>query len=205
MLKVKLSKGNSKMGRVMSVSLPPVKSCGAALPCFKNCYARKIGRIRPVVDRAWESNWRLAMTDRNSYFEQIRAALEKEFTPLFRWHVAGDIPDFAYLYNMFLTAELFPDTKFLAFTKKYDLIRLHVKHPAPTWLPRSNLSIILSMWPGLDVPPAVFKRFPKAWMRDKKDPDKRIPENAVTCDGGCEKCGLCWGMGPRDNIVFDKH
>ena len=204
MLKVKLSKGNSKMGRVMSVSLPPIKSCGASLPCFKGCYAAKLSRLRPVVRAAWESNWQLVTTDRGRYFGDVAEAIWTPPTPpaLFRWHVAGDIVDYDYLRRMYVMSERFQDTKFLAFTKKYDLLGLTVKERRK--MP-ANLSIILSMWPGLGVPPSVFERFPKAWMRDKRNPDPRIPKDAVTCDGGCEKCGLCWGMGPKDSVVFDKH
>ena len=200
-LKVKLSQGNSKMGKVTSVSLPPIKSCGAALPCFKGCYAAKLSRLRPVVRAAWENNWRMVMTDRAAYFAQIADAIRTKPPSLFRWHVAGDIVDGDYLTGMLAIAREFPDVRFLAFTKKFDLVGLHRSR-----IRRAvNLSVVLSMWPGLEVPPAILRAFPTAWMKDRKDPDPRLPGDAVECGGGCEKCGLCWGMKAGESVYFHRH
>lgn len=201
MLKVNLSKGNSKMGKVMSVSLPPIKSCGAALPCFKSCYAAKLSRLRPNVRAAWENNWRMVVTDRSEYFRQISDAIRAKPPELFRWHVAGDIVDGDYLTGMLSLAREFPGVRFLAFSKKAELIGLYRAAVRRA----KNLSVVLSMWPGLEVPPNIVKAFPTAWMRDHKDPDPRIPANAKTCGGDCDKCGLCWGMKVGEAVVFDKH
>ena len=201
MLKVNLSKGNSKMGKVMSVSLPPIKSCGAALPCFKGCYAAKLARLRPNVRAAWENNWRMVTTDRAEYFRQISDAIRAKPPGLFRWHVAGDIIDGDYLIGMLALARAHSGVRYLAFTKKAELIRLFqakIRHA-------ENLSVVLSMWPGREVPAKIVKAFPTAWMRDHKDPDPRIPADAVTCGGNCEACGLCWGMKAGSAVVFDKH
>ena len=201
MLKVNLSKGNSKMGKVMSVSLPPIKSCGAALPCFKGCYAAKLSRLRPVVRAAWENNWRMVMTGRDEYFYQIVRALKEKPPAMFRWHVAGDIVDGDYLTWMVYIALNFPEVRFLAFTKKAELVWRHkadIRHA-------ENLSVVLSMWPGLEVPAKIVKAFPTAWMRDRKVPDPRIPADAVTCGGNCEACTKCWGMKAGGAVVFDRH
>lgn len=40
-MKLHVSKGNTKLGAVPSVSLPPIKSCGDVL-CIKDCYALNI-------------------------------------------------------------------------------------------------------------------------------------------------------------------
>lgn len=201
MLKVNLSKGNSKMGKVMSVSLPPIKSCGAALPCFKGCYAARLSRLRPNVRAAWENNWRMVTTDRAEYFRQISDAIRAKPPDLFRWHVAGDIVDGDYLIGMLALAREFPGVRYLAFSKKAELIglfRAKIRHA-------KNLSVVLSMWPGLEVPAKIVKAFPTAWMRDHKGPDPRIPADAVTCGGNCEKCGMCWGMKAGSAVCFDKH
>ena len=201
-MKVNLSKDNSKMGKVMSVSLPPILSCGAGLPCFKGCYAAKLARLRPNVRASWENNWRMVMTDRGAYFMQIADAIEAKTPDLFRWHVAGDMPDYNYMGGMLYMAERFSDTRFLAFTKKTDLLSLFIKErrKMPT-----NLSVVVSMWPGFEVPKPVLRRFPTAWMNDPKNPDPRIPANAVECGGNCEKCGLCWNMKAGDVVYFKKH
>lgn len=200
--KVKLSKGNTKMGPVLSVSLAPIKSCGAALPCYKSCYAAKLSRLRPCCKAAWEGNWKMAMACRDQYMAQVHAAIDAKKPAMFRWHVAGDIPDMAYLQDMVYIAAWNPDTKVLAFTKKYDLLLQWAKLKGK--LPK-NMSIVVSAWPGLELPKALLKKFPVAYMKDPKDPDKRIPESAVQCNGNCTACGLCWNMKAGESTFFLKH
>lgn len=198
--KVILAPGNTKMGKVLNVSLPPCKSCDTGLPCFAGgCYANKFYALREACRVAWESNWTMVSTARTAYFTRIGEAVVKRKTPVFRWHMAGDIPDGDYLRRMCGLARELPAVKWLCFTKKYDLAGLY-----RTALPE-NLTVVLSMWPGVRVPPGIRKGFPAAWMRDPKAPDKRIPKDAVHCDGGCDKCLLCWGMKPGASVVFDKH
>lgn len=204
-LTVKLSKGNSKMGKVLSVSLPPILSCGASLPCFKSCYAAKLARIRTVVRDAWLHNWKMVMTDRDSYFSQIRAAIAEKKPDLFRWHVAGDIPDYDYLGRMAITAESLAsevDTKYLVFTKKTDLLRVMRRNGRTV---PGGMSVIVSAWPGLVLPPDIRRNFPVAWMRDPKKPDARIPADAFECGGGCSTCGKCWNLEPGESVVFRIH
>ena len=55
-LKVSISKGNSKMGDIPSVSLPPCTTCNPEAPCFKKCYAVKIQRLYKTVKTAYENN-----------------------------------------------------------------------------------------------------------------------------------------------------
>ena len=55
-LKVSISKGNSKMGSIPSVSLPPCTTCNPNAPCFKKCYAVKIQRLYKTVKTAYENN-----------------------------------------------------------------------------------------------------------------------------------------------------
>jgi len=40
-MKVKISIGNTKMGKIPSVSLPPIKSCGNCKDCASKCYANR--------------------------------------------------------------------------------------------------------------------------------------------------------------------
>lgn len=44
MMKLSISAGNDKMGRIPSVSLPPIETCKAGVPCAKKmlrCTPRK--------------------------------------------------------------------------------------------------------------------------------------------------------------------
>ena len=52
---VSISKGNSKMGAIQSVSLPAVVTCRAC-DCQKKGYARKLEKIRRTVAQAYKNN-----------------------------------------------------------------------------------------------------------------------------------------------------
>lgn len=206
---VSISLGNEKMGKVMSVSLPPITSCGKGLPCYKTCYAAKLARLRPNVRDAWAGNWDALMRNRDVFFDAVYMAIMDVKPELFRWHVAGDMADYDYLLRMRAMAVRCPMRRFMAFTKKFDLLRLYAKSwgtsaPSGTTRP-GNLTLIASAWPGLVVPPDVRSKFPVSWMRSEKQPDRRIPADGYVCQGDCETCKKCWGMAPGECVVFDAH
>ncbi len=202
---VKLSTDNSKMGRVLHVNLPPIRTCSHELPCYKNgCYSRKAWQQYPEVRKSWMHNWKMYKASGPRYFMSIsRQIRSKRKLDVFRWHSSGDIPDTTYLQNMFNIAHCFPEVKFLAFTKKYDLLSA-IDRRTPFWRP-DNLTITLSGWPGLPLPLTLRKKFPVAWMHDEFNPDRRIPKRAKKCTGKCETCLLCWELKPGEAVVFDKH
>ena len=55
-MNIKISNGNSKMGKIPSVSLPSVVTCRKDCSCKEKCYARKIERIRPNVRDSYAAN-----------------------------------------------------------------------------------------------------------------------------------------------------
>jgi hypothetical protein len=206
--KVKLTKGNTKLGRCQNVSLPPCKSCDTSLPCFKSfCYGQRFYKLREGCRAAWENNWKMVVTDRVEYFVQILAAIWrgqdlKNPITLFRWHVAGDIPDMDYLREIYKTAEYTPGVKHWVFSKKFTLLANARK---ARWVKPDNLTIIASAWPGVKMPAIVRKNYPVAWMLDPKDPDPRIPAEAQECPGKCDVCGLCFAMKPGESVFFRRH
>lgn len=204
-MSVNLSEGNTKMGEVLHVNLPPRVTCNKTVPCWtKGCYARKAWRMYSSVRAMWGDNWEQYKKDPVEYFNDIMEQIEAKRPDIFRWHSAGDIPDAEYLKEMFVIAHIFPDTKFMCFTKQYEMVMQHVDRRFLQWNP-PNLTIILSAWPGYPLPRAARTRFPIAWMRDPKNLDSRIPKKAKTCNGRCDECLKCWGLLPGESIVFDKH
>lgn len=200
---VTLTTGNSKLGKVLNVSLPPRVSCDTSMPCYKDgCYAIKSAyRFRKNVRDAWDGNWKVYRCDWGEYFNAIYAAIAKAKPELFRWHVGGDIPDEDYLRGMIIVASAFPDVKFRAFTKRYALARAARKDI----LKRENLTVSLSMWPGVYVHPSTIRAWSTAWLDDPKNPDPRIPADAIPCSGRCDKCQVCWGLQPGQSVVLRKH
>jgi hypothetical protein len=189
-MRIHIVNGNKKLGKISNVSLLPGLTCGN-VPCKKDCYATKF-LYRQSVKNAWTENTKLAMENMNEYFEQIKQYLNKKKSKYFRFHVAGDFPSQEYLNATIKLAREHPNTRFLAFTKKYSY---HYRA-----IP-DNYSIIFSVWPSF---PYKKKGFPLAFMQDGTE--TRIPKNTVECPGNCEHCGMCWNLKKLNmNVVFHKH
>lgn len=186
-----ISDGNSKIGKIPNVSLPPVLSCAKDVPCAKEgCYSMKSWKAWPSVKAARLHNWEVWLTNPEKYFKDISDYLTKYNTPYFRFHVDGDIPDTTYFQRMTRLADEHPNTRFLAFTKRYTL---------PIEQRPCNLSIIPSAWPGFKIPE--FKR--TAWMEDGRE--NRYGAR-FDCKGHCDKCYACWHIYEiGKDVVFTKH
>lgn len=198
-IRVHISAGNSKMGSVPSFSLPSGLTCSAEAckTCFcEGCYARKLERFRPSVHRAYAENFALAREDLPALEAYLNWFFASPSAPrLFRVHVSGDFFSADYLSMWLRVAASHPDTRFLAFTKQYALLQ-SVSVPA-------NFRIVLSAWPGVELPAGLADRFPVAWMQDGRE--TRVPADAFPCSGNCAACGECWKLAPLQNVVFRKH
>lgn len=206
--RIHIQKGNSKLGRTMNIALPPGITCAPGVPCYNDgCYGRKFYELREICRNAWDDNYALLLQDRVRYFALINSHVLLQEPDLFRWHVSGDFPDLDYLVRMIDIAEQNPKTKFLCFTKQYELIGKHGLLRKRQKLP-DNFSLVVSAWPGLELPEELVRKYPVAWMRDVRKgrvPDPRIPSNTKTCGGGCDKCGLCWNIKAGESTTFNRH
>ena len=190
---VTISEGNSKLGTLPSVSLPPIVTCNRAAGCTKGgCYALNGFFRMPSVKMAYKKNLESFTRNSDLYFNAIDNWLKIKRPVFFRWHVAGDIPNKTYLDGMIAIAKKHKKIKFLAFTKKYNLLKYTIK--------QKNLAIIISSWPGLKLP---GYKLPIAFMQDGNE--NRV-NNAIECPGNCETCGMCWNLKRLNkNVVFYKH
>lgn len=202
-MKISISTGNMKLGTIPSFSLPPGLACRPDAPCYKSgaCYALKGWRLYPEVRTAWRRNLKILKSKDgyDKFWTQMREWLGKHRPDRFRIHVAGDFLDGQYLGYWNAIALQFSDIKFLAFTKRYDLM-------TNGWegLLAPNFKIVVSRWPGLgcDLDPTIW---PMAWMDDPKYHDVYIPRNAKCCSGSCMTCARCWNMRPGQHVVFHRH
>lgn len=192
-MEIKISEGNRKLGKIPNISLTPIESCPPGVLCKDDCYCQKAMRLYPSAAAAWANNLAVYREDPAEYFVQVQTYLHNKKPELFRWHVAGDIPDWTYFALMKLTAELHPETKFLVYTKNFRLAALS------KFIPR-NLSVILSMWPGAPVQEHLTLR--RAWCQNGTE--ERVPAGAIPCPGQCYACAQCWNPVGED-IVFHKH
>lgn len=199
-MSVCISKGNTKMGQISSVSLPPLKTCRLC-DCNKKCYALKFLRIRPTVKASYAKNLEILETDPETYWREVEAAIM--LTRFFRFHVSGDIPNPTYFHHMLEVSKRNPHCEILCFTKRYDIVNTAMRTGAI--LP-SNLHIIFSGWPGLEMDNPF--EFPEAHVRFRDGTTTASPR-AKECAGNCTKCASandgCWSLKNGQEVVFNEH
>lgn len=199
---VHISRANSKLGPdIPSVSLPVGETCRKNAPCFKLCYGRHGRMAFPRVKGLSEKNYDIWKADPDFYKREIEIASFK--SKFFRWHVCGDIPDPLYLEMMVEVAEKIPETKFLCFTKQYEIVNNYLdEHQV---FPE-NLKMVLSAWG--DWMPENPHNLPIAYIR-LKDGGCNIPECAYQCSNYCGDCVMtgqsCWDLCLGGSVVFDQH
>lgn len=199
---VHISYGISKLGvDIPSVNLPVGCTCRPDAPCFKKCYARR-GRFCFQKNKAHlQNNLELWYCEPEIFEEEITLSAFR--SRYFRWHSSGDIPDVKYLDMMVRIAQRLPRTRFLAFTKKYELINSWITEHGK--LP-DNLTIVFSAW-GDFLPENPYD-LPVAYIRFRKE-EFEIPAHARECPSYCGNCvttGMsCWDLQHGEAVVFSEH
>jgi len=197
-MRLYISPGNTKTGNIPSVSLPPLETCPIDAPCRQKGqgYCHKLCTLRPRLATTLIDNLEYYNNNSAGYFQKITAYLKYANTRFFRWHIFGDIPDPKYFTQVKLTARKTPDIKHLIFTKRFAWIKIF--HHIP-----DNLSVVFSMWNNYGDPSI---NFPKSWYLDPRNPDPRIPANALECPGNCETCGSCWHLKQLNkDVILHRH
>ena len=198
-MKIKISEGNSKLGTIANISLTPGKTCSAdaCKTCLKcGCYALKSYKAYPTTRAAWDNNTDIAINDIARFEADLMLYFSSISAPrFFRIHVGGDFVSAEYAAMWARVAAANPGTNFLAFTKQWDNIR-GVEFP-------ENVSIVLSAWPGIEIPADLRAKYSVAWLDDGTED---IPADALECPSNCETCGVCWSLAKRGlDVFFRKH
>lgn len=182
-IKVSISKGNSKIGKVMNVSLPAIFTCGHCKECKGYCYDIRDCRYSNVVN-ARARNYVAMIRDIDNYFSQIWAAMSRRrINKYFRFHVGGDIPSMMYFEYMVETARKFPDWIIWSYTKEYAIVNEWIRRNGS--LP-SNLTIMFSEWRGLPMDnPYNMPEFRVIFKGEN------VPADCTwICPGCCDICKL---------------
>lgn len=181
-IKMCISTGNRKIGKVMNISLMPVLTCGNCKECKHLCYDIKACIQYPgTVINARMRNTVLVKRDREEFFKRIDSAIgRRKKNKFFRWHVAGDILDIDYFNRMVNIARNHPDFTFWTYTKMYDIVNRWIDENGA--LP-GNLSVMFSEWRGMpmDNPHGM----PEFRVVFKDDPVKPVGHY---CPGNCDIC-----------------
>lgn len=188
---ISISEKNSKMGLIPSFSVSPILTCNKNIPCKKDCYARKLEKLRPSVRNAWAMNSSAILDEENhqTIIQVISEYIQRKGIKNFRWNVAGDFGIDGYFEIASRVAEANQNCKFLAFTKFFNLKSAH-----------DNFKVIYSCW-GDYLPEDTEN--PRAYFDDGSITN--IPQSAQECDGNCEACAKCWDLGRGQSVKFKKH
>ena len=198
---VSISKGNSKMGAIPSVSLPACITCNPNAPCFKKCYAAKIERLYTNTRNAYARNLEILNNSPVAYWAQVKAAAIT--TRFFRYHVSGDIPNIDYFVYMVKTARDLPGTMFLAFTKQYNIVNEYINTFGADAIPH-NLKIIFSNWGSWKCEnPHNLPTCEIILKGSEPAPNWKI------CGGNCTDCACrgigCWELKNGETIAIYEH
>lgn len=204
-IKLALSKGNRKIGRVMNVSLPPVVTCANCKQCKYLCYDIKACNQYPntVID-ARVRNLSILLKDRDEYFARIDRAMDRRRTnKYFRWHVAGDIIDVDYFARMIDNARRHPDFIIWTYTKNYAVVNAWIAENGRDALP-NNFSVMFSEWRGLPMDnPYNMPEFRVVFKDDENKPD---PATNYYCPGNCDICKACGrGCVAGETVYCNEH
>ena len=196
---VSISKGNSKMGAIPSVSLPACITCNPNAPCFKLCYAAKITRLYKTVKSAYDRNLSILEENPALYWEEVKQGAQ--MARYFRFHVSGDIPTLEYFNNMVRLARELPKTSFLAFTKQYNIVNQFLNDGGT--IPE-NLKIIFSNWGSWKCEnPHKLPECEIILKGSDPAPDWKI------CGGNCTECACrgigCWELKQGETIAIYQH
>ena len=189
-VKLCISAGNRKIGRVMNVSLPPILSCANCAGCSKLCYDIKACMQYPntVID-ARMRNYSILTRDRDEYFRRIDAAMSRRRTnKYFRWHVAGDIVDRDYFDRMVENARRHPDFVIWTYTKNYRVVNHWCAEHGRENIP-ANFSVMFSEWRGMPMEnPYGFPQFSVVFKDEVKPQGFYCPGNCDVCKAAGRGC-----------------
>ena len=194
-----ISKGNSKMGTIPSVSLPAITTCRKC-GCNKLCYATKGRFAFSNVEQSLERNLRILNEDPEKYWREVDAALK--LNRFFRFHVSGDIPNPEYFKRLVKEARANKHCDILIFTKKFEIVNEYLdSHRLP-----ANLHVLFSAWKGLNMPNPHHLPEAHVFFRDGTTTAK---PSAKPCGGHCVSCALkgtgCWALKRNEQLVIIQH
>lgn len=201
--KMYISLSNAKLGdKIPSFNLPAILTCRADAPCKKNCYACKGNWRFSNVQNALKGNLDAFMNDPEGLEKFITEWINNGdcIYRFFRWFSSGDIVNARFFEMMVRIAQNSPATKFLAFTKKFNIVNDYIKNGGT--IPE-NLHIIFSGW-GKAFKVENPYNLPVAYV-ELKNEENDIPEYAIPCVGSCKNCKSCWALHNGQAVYFKQH
>lgn len=206
----KISAGNSKMPGSTFAQDSFACNVGSKLAQVKGsiceaCYARKLQKLRPSVDKGWKANYekatRLIATNPDQWVKacvfQINRIADKTGELFHRWFDSGDLDSVAQLDAIVQVCLATPTIKHWLPTRELELVRQWQKQGGV--IP-DNLVIRLSA-PMVDMRPV--KGSNTSTVHKQKEPvGWACP--ARTQGNACGSCRACWDKSVA-NVSYPKH
>ncbi|WP_427366532.1 GP88 family protein [Candidatus Caldatribacterium saccharofermentans] len=189
-----------KLGRsILTFSLPPILTCIGSTPhCREICYGVKGGQV--LLTRVVKSyNRNLAATEKPNFVERMARAIENAMqsgeVKAFRIHVVGDFYSQAYLEKWKEIARRFPDLRFAAWTKSWQLD--FSKLP-------ENMNVFYSIVKDTVVVNPTIHRYCILDEEGKylKRKDVFVCPYPDIKEGACERCWACYRDNPPEVLVL---
>jgi hypothetical protein len=201
---ISMANNNSKTGKACLNIAFPVCVCRNDAPCKEVCYACKGCQQFANVQAAYYRNLRLYFDDPDNFFEQVYCKVKFAGLPKVRLFDSGDFPDYDFLVRLVDLCNKTKDVKYMAFTKKYDLVNKYIDENGD--LP-ANLNIMFSAWDRLWEVLNPHNLGVAYVDFDDKRMNPEWPQNAFVCPGRkttCSACGACWSKKLKA-VVFKQH
>lgn len=208
----RVSEGNSKMpGSTFAISAKHCK-VGAKLATVKGsvcdrCYALKLQKLRPSVDKGWTANYEKAVTliERNpaqwvaACVFQIGRIAVKTGVGFHRWFDSGDLQSVAMLEAICEVARQTPTIKHWLPTREAKIVKDHAKagHVIP-----ENLVIRVSATMIGDTPVRGYANTSTVHRKGETPEGHVCP--APEQGGNCGDCRACWSKDVA-NVSYKLH
>ena len=196
---VHIGRGNHKLGKsILTFSIPPVITCIGSTPhCREICYGLK-GRLifKKAKDAFWE-NFIASM--KADFVEEMTKAIMRKLkrgdVKAFRIHFVGDFYNQAYLNNWKEIARIFPDLRFAAWTKSWQLD--FSGRP-------ENMNVFYSIVKDTVVVNPTIHRYCILDEEGKylKRKDVFVCPYPDIKEGACEQCWACYRDNPPEVLVL---
>lgn len=179
-----ISKGNSKLGRLPSFSLPVITTCPGKTPfCDQYCYGLKGMFILPQIKDANER--RLDASLKSDFVPTITREIRGTKAPAFRLHVIGDFYSPEYIKKWIQIAEDLSDVIFFGSTRSWRCDFL--AEPLKDFRDLQNVYIKASVDATDSLDPSSCGW--RVWSIEGKG--KPCPHDYKIVED-CAKCGRCW-------------
>jgi len=176
-----LTQGNTKLGKVIwTFNLMAIDTCpGKSKLCESICYADRYTTHYPSCGPKYESNLKAA--ESNSFVDDISKELKKGIA-VCRIHSSGDFYNAKYIRKWISIIKRFPHIRFYAYTRSWNVKRLHKALKDLSDL--SNMSLWISTDNTMPVIPKLFKHLKVAYLSSgyEEESGKRFVKKASKHD-----------------------